>query len=218
MKRLIVWLLVSVLAFSCAWGVGAASAQEVTYTPFGETSILTVKHPPSAWEAPTLRAGEALSEAGVLTLSNSTGAPVTLVLDYVELPFANRTALAYLNHVTVTVSRGAEVLYNGPYTRINDEETGLSLRCPLQAGETATYTVDLRCGYGHTGEGTGFGEDEYIDWKFYAVQEATNDVAQEPAAPFADPTVRELVLVAFVAVVLLLGVGAYEVWRRRNRY
>lgn len=217
MKRLIGWLLVPVLIFACTCGVGAASTQEVTYTPFGETAVLAVKNPPSAWEAPTLRAGEALDELGVLTLRNDTVSPATLVLDYVELPFGNRGALSYLNHVIITVSRGAEVLYTGPYTRINDEETGLSLRCELESGETAIYQVALRCDYAYTGTDTGFAEDEYIDWKFYAVEEPTADAAEEPAEPLDDSTVRELVLAVAIAVILLVGVGAYEVWRRRSR-
>ncbi len=216
MKRRIVWLLVPVLLFACACGVGAASTQEVTYTPFGEATVLTVKNPPSAWEAPTLRAGEALAEPGLLTLHNGTEVPTTLVLDYVELPFGNRQALAYLNHVTVTVSRDAQVLYTGPYTRINDEETGLSLRCELQPGETAAYQVNLRCDYGYVGEGTGFAQDEYIDWKFYAVDDVATQAQEQPAEPFDDPTVRELVLAVAVAVILLVGVALYEAWRRRN--
>lgn len=215
-RKLCVVGLTVLLVFAGVLGVAAGTSQQVVLSTFGESLMLAAQQEPAAWELPTLRAGEALQTPGTLTLANQTDTAHTLTLDHVEFPFEDRAAMAYLDHLHITVSEDAHVLYDGAYSRINDAD-GLIYSCDLQPGESAQLTVALRCDYTFDGETTGFEDGTVIDWNFYTVVETAVAAGDKPAAAFGDPALREVLIAAGAAVVLLGGVAVYEVIRRQKR-
>lgn len=211
------WLICLIIVFLLGTPtVSAADTQRVVLTSFGDALMLTAEEAPAAWELPDLKSGEALSEPGTLILANDTNTTHTITLDYVALPFDNTTALSYLNHLYITVRDGETILYSGAYARINDEN-GLRLSYDLEAGEQVALSIDLRCDYTLLAGPTGFESDDVIDWKFYTVVETEVEDSEKPAAAFSDPALREVLIAAGAAVVLLVGVGIYELIRRRKQ-
>ncbi len=213
MKRRLLTICLAALLFCVSLTVCAGTTQHITLTSFGDAVMLTATDAPAAWECPSLQAGEALRDAGTLTLTNETDAARTISLEYVALPYDNDTALEYLNHVNITVREGARVLYDGPYTRINDKN-GLVLHYALQPKTAVDLSIDLRCDYAFRGTKTGLEDGTLIDWRFYTVMEAE---AESKAEAFVDPALREILIAAIVALLLLVGVGAYEIVRRKRR-
>lgn len=213
MKRCICAICLTVLLLSLSFGVCAGTTQNIALTSFGDAVMLSAKEAPAAWECPELRAGEALRNAGTLKLSNETNATRTISLEYVALPYDNDEALEYLNHVNITIREGAHVLYDGTYTRINDKN-GLVLHYALQPHTAVDLSIDLRCDYAFHGAKTGFEDGALIDWKFYTVMETE---VENKAEAFSDPALREIILAAVVALLLLVGVGVYEIVKRQKR-
>ena len=72
------------------------------------------------WEYPILPAGQTKLTQGTLTIKNNTGRDATVRLEEVELPYDDPAALDYLAALTITIRDGDAVLYNGPYSAIND--------------------------------------------------------------------------------------------------
>ncbi len=216
MKRIIAYLCVLVLLASLsAFGVAAGADQHIVLSTFGESVMLTAKNEPTAWELPTLQNGEALREASTLTLENATDTERHITLDHVALPYDNATALEYLNHLHITVCKGKTVLYSGAYSRINDKD-GLKLDCTLAAGESVDLTIDLRCDYTFSGSATGFENGPVIDWKFYTVIRSEVPNKDKPSVAFDDPALREVLIAACLSVILLVGVGVYEIIRKKR--
>ncbi len=214
MKRMLHTVcLAAVLLLVGAFGVGAGTAQQVVLSEFGESLMLSAQQEPAVWEQPTLQAGEALATPGTLTLANNTTAEHTVTLDSVELPYDNTAALTYLNHLHLTVCEGDTVLYSGPYSRINDKDGGLVLSRRLAPGETATYTVGLRCDYTFTGDSTGLENGTLLNWQFYTVVQTP---ANATAAAFSDPALREVLLAVGAAAVLLAVVVVAE-WVKKKK-
>ncbi len=216
MKRILTFLCVLVLlACLSTFGVAASADQHIVLSTFGESVMLTAKNAPAAWELPALKNGEALREASKLTLENATDAERRITLDHVALPYDNATALEYLNHLYITVRDGKTVLYNGTYSRINDED-GLKLDYTLAAGESVDLTIDLRCDYTFGGSATGFENGSVIDWKFYTVIRSEVPNKDKPSVAFDDPALREVLIAACLSVVLLVGVGVYEIIKKKR--
>ncbi len=212
MKRRICVIAVLLLLLT-TFGVHAGTKQHIVLSSFNDTVMLSATEAPTVWECPTLAAGESLTHSGILQLENRTDTECILSLDHVALPYDNDEALDYLNHVHITVKDGTHTLYDGPYSRINDKD-GLSLHYTLSPTESVMLTVDLRCDYTFTGKITGFENGTLLDWKFYTVLQKE---AEQATTSFNDPALREIVIAAGVAAVLLIGVGVYDLWRRRTR-
>lgn len=212
-KRFIVLIAIHLFL---ALPVDATSAtQTVTLSQLGNSLMLNVSNEVTMWESPTLRPGEEYKEAGKLVIENKTDAPQTIELDHVALPFDNDTALSYLNHLYITVREGDTVKYHGTYSRINDED-GIVLSYTMPARSKVELSIDLRCEYSFDGALTGFEGDDIIEWKFRHVAAKTVPVEEKPAAAFSDPALREILVAAGTAVILLVGVGVYEMLRRRR--
>lgn len=217
MKKILCAVVTTVLLLTLAFSASAAvKTQTITLARRGTGLQLTVSNDVTVWERPTLRPGEEYTESGTLTIENKTDTEQTITLDHVALPFDNDDALSYLNHVYITVREGETVKYSGTYSRINDEN-GLVMSYTMPAHSKVELTIDMRCEYTFTGERTGFEGDDMIEWKFYHV--ATEPIVKQeekPTAAFSDPALREILIAAGTAVILLIGVGVYEVIRRRR--
>ncbi|MBQ9964983.1 MAG: hypothetical protein IJP14_07690, partial [Clostridia bacterium] len=136
-------LLASVLPVSAL-----GTAQTFELVALGDNTLaFKAQEEPAFWEHPTLKAGEYVEHAGAFIIHNKTTALQKIGLQSVQLPFENEEALRYLNHLTLTVKSGSTVLYEGPYSRINDNG-GLSLNTELPANSSIAYTIGLRCDYG----------------------------------------------------------------------
>lgn len=217
MKRLIVSLALIALLLCLALPVTAASkTQTVTISKLGNTvQAPVVSGEVTVWERPILRPGEEYTEAGTLVIENKTDEKQTIELDHVALPFDNDAALAYLNSVYITVREGDTVKYSGTYSRINDED-GLALSYTMPARTKVELTIDMRCEYSFIGSQTGFEGDDIIRWQFRHVATKAVPDEEKPAAAFSDPALREILIAAGTAVILLVGVGVYELLRRRR--
>ncbi len=173
------------------------------------TVIFTPKAAATFWEAPTLKAGEAPAESGQLIFHNRTSAVQKLGLKTVVLPYDNEESLRYLNHVNLTIQSGDTVLYDGPYSRINDDPT-FKLTAELQPGDWVGYTVRLYCDFGYAGQG--LAKDETIQWQFYTIAQADNTNKEG----FADPALLEVVLACGIALIVLVGIFLYDHFRKRR--
>lgn len=175
------------------------------------TLVFTAKNAPTFWEKPVLKAGEYTTTSGTLTVRNSTSVEQNIKLRTVEFPYNNEEALRYLNHVYITIQKDSAVLYDGPYSRINDDRD-FSINAVLAANTEITYSIEMRCDYAYTGEG--LATDDLIEWEFYTVQEA----AEEPSSsPFSDPALLEVLVACGIAVLLLGGVFLYDRFLKKHR-
>lgn len=202
MKKFLIFALCAVLLCLIAVPVAAEDNTTQTYklTVLGDdTPVFNTQNTPALWEKPTLTAGQCMTTSGMLTVQNSTTDEQKIELRTVELPYDNEEALRYLNHVYITVRNSSDILYEGPYSRINDDRD-FNLNVTLAANKKQNYFIDLRCDYLYTGEG--LAENDLIKWEFYAVEE-TMDNTTEPSS-FSNPALLE-VLVACGITVLLLG-------------
>ncbi len=175
-----------------------------------KTLVFKAQEAPTFWEKPTLKAGEFTEHIGAFLIRNKTGADQKIGLRTVELPYDNEEALRYLNHIIITVKSGDTVLYEGPYSRINDDG-GLEMNIALPADGNAAYTIDLRCDYAYSG--SGLGENDLIQWQFFAVVEEEEPVA----VPFSDSALYEVILACGIAVIVLVGTFASDrFWKKQK--
>lgn len=174
------------------------------------TVVFTPTSPAAFWEAPTLQAGERHTVSGQLIFHNRTNTTQELQLKTVALPYENEDALRYLNHLHLTIMSGNSVLYEGPYSRINDDPT-FTLKTVLNAGDWVGYTIQLYCDYNYTGNG--LGENDVISWEFLATSPA---IADEHVA-FDDQALLEVVLACGIALIVLAAIFLYDrFWRARR--
>lgn len=201
----------------------------------GKTLVVSTEDNRAAvWEIPTLKAGEQLLEPGTITLVNQTDEEARIALDYVELPFDNAAALVYLNHLNITVRDGDTVLYDGAYSRINDEN-GLAFEYTIAPAQAVVLTVDLRRDYAPLAV-NGFETGAMIEWKFRSVKDIvidpnptkptqtvtttkkpTSTAATSPAAQesFDDPELVQVFLAAVAAAAVLALAFAVQKARKR---
>ncbi len=214
MKRLLLTAALAVLLCSLAFSAAADGMQHITLSEFDGALMLSAQSAPTDWELVDLKAGESPAESGVLVLENKTLQPRAITLSHVELPFEDAAAIAYLQNITLTVREGGNVLYSGPYTRINDEN-GLKFSYDLEPAQTVTLTVDAACAYAV--DNTQIPEGGVLaDWKFYTVVTSAVDDDETMSSALSDPALREALVAVAAAAALLLGVGAYEVMKRRR--
>lgn len=209
-RRVIIVGLVLVLGLLLCVSVTAQTnnSQTIALTEQGDTVILSAQNPPAFWERPALKAGESYAVNGTLTLVNHTQTTRTISLDTVKLPYENETSLRYLNHLFLRVTEGEDVLFNGPYSTINDTN-GLLLHRKLAAGESSVLTISLYCDY--TCPDKGLAEGEWLDWQFYTFTEAAKPAVER----FKDPTLLEVAIAAGAAGLLLVGVLLFDKLRKK---
>lgn len=168
------------------------------------TLAFSAKNTATFWEKPTLKAGEYTTTTGLLIIRNSTASEQKIGLRTIELPYDNEDALRYLNHVYITVQNGNTVLYEGAYSRINDDQS-FSLNTVLSAGAQVTYSIDMRCDYTYIGEQ--LSAEDLIKWEFYVTVE---DTPETSSSPFSDPALFEVIFACGLAVLLLGGIFLYD--------
>ncbi len=209
-RRIIVVGLVLVLALLLCVSVTAQTntSQTIALTEQGDTVILSAQNPPAFWELPALKAGESYAEKGTLTLVNHTQTTRTISLDTVKLPYENETSLRYLNHLILRVTEGETVLFDGPYSTINDTN-GLLLNRELAAGQSSVLTISLYCDY--TCPDEGLAEGEWLDWQFYTFTEIAKPVVER----FKDPALLEIAIATGAAGLLLAGVLIFDKLRKK---
>lgn len=213
MKKILAFL--TALAASVLMGISAgaeepADAKSYTLSETPQQNGIIKEEPadPAFWELPQVPAGQVLHREGTLTLKNTTGLTADMKLDTVSLPYDNPEALEYLNHLTITVKDGDHVLYEGPYSRINDEG-GLRIALSLESGAVKTYTIGLRCDFAYTGN---LAEaSQYIDWMFSASAQADSSSPQ----PVQEQLPRGAMILLCVAgglVILCAVIGGVRVF------
>lgn len=178
------------------------------------TVAFSSKNPPVIWERPALLAGEYMERPSSLILHNATGKTQTVVLESVELPYNNEDALRYLNHLTITVTNGNEVLYKGPYSRINEKESNFSIKTELPTNSQIVYNIHLSCDYRY--KGTGFGESDQILWKFRteaSTQDSVDNV--EDNSSFANPVILQVALAIVLTIFLAAALILYRYLKNR---
>ncbi len=208
MKKLLIFTLFTVLLCLIASPVTAADNTTQTYklNVLGDnTLVFNTQNKATLWEKPTLKAGQYMTTSGMMTVHNCTSVEQKIGLRTVELPYDNEEALRYLNHVYITVRDGSNVLYDGPYSRINDNRD-FNLNMILAPNKKMNYFIDLRCDYLYTGNG--LTEDDFIKWEFYAVDETSADTVEDTS--FSNPALLEVFIACGIAALLLGGIFAYD--------
>ncbi len=212
MKKVLILTICAV--FLCLTAIPAAAGSSTQLYDLGtlgdNTLVFTAENAATVWERPTLKAGEYTTTAGTLIVRNSTATEQKIGLRTVELPYDNEEALRYLNHVYITVRNGSTVLYEGAYSRINDDRD-FTLNTVLPADAQVAYSIDLRCDYTYTGDG--LAADDLIEWEFYAVTETTD----ETKFSFSDPALFEVLMACGIAAVLLGGIFLYDRFMKNRR-
>ena len=212
LKKLLIFVLCAILLALIAAPLSATAdsneniTQAYKLTILGDnTLVFSTENPPTLWERPTLTGGQYMTATGSLTVHNTTSANQKIGLRIVELPFDNEEALRYLNYVYITVRSGSKVLYEGPYSRINDDRD-FNLNTELGPNKTVEYFIDLRCEYAYTG--AGFTEEDVIKWEFYAVDKTADNTAGSTA--FSNPALWEVLFACGIAALLLGGIFVYN--------
>ncbi len=213
MKKICCIFLCGLLVLALGLPVSAiGNSQILDLTGLGDNILVfKAQEPPAFWECPTLKAGEYTERAGRFIIRNKTNSKQKIGLQSVVLPYENEDALRYLNHLTLTLKSGDTVLYEGPYSRINDNG-GLALNTEIPANGNIFYTIDLKCDFAYSGNG--FAENDKINWQFYAVVEPAEPVA----VPFSDSALYEVILACGIAAIVLAGIFIYDYfWKKRNQ-
>lgn len=209
MKRMWMFLLIALLLLVLPVGASVGNTDQlIEITAENDVLVLTSKNPTTFWETPNLRAGEVMTTDGQLTIVNNTDTIRHLSLKSVALPYDDPSALEYLNHLTIVLKRGDEVLYDGPYSAINGSGRP-NMTFALAAGDSVNYTIQLRCDYTYAGD-TYVG-DAILDWEFDL---ATNvsDPSEEPEPPeeFSDPLLTQWLFTGIAAVILFAALLLYR--------
>lgn len=220
MKKLLITTIVCLLVLS-SLSANALTVQEadgnisdasqiyrVTALANGTITVVT-KNEPTLWEQPTLKAGDYMVRSSSLILHNTTGKTQNIELETVELPYENEAALRYLDHLTITVSNGNTVLYKGPYSRINEDESFV-MKAELPTDNQIVFNISLSCDYQYTG--AGFGANDLIQWKFRAEvpDNGEGNASTDNTESFANPTLLQVALAAGLSILLLASITLYR--------
>lgn len=200
MKRTLLVLFAGLLLLSLPCRAAIATDQILEITDVGGELTVTATQPVTFWEQPTLKAGETVTVPGKLTLTNSTDVQQRIQLQAVKLPYQDKAALEYLNHLHLTVYLGSVVVYDDAYSRINGENN-LYQEIVLEAGASLTFTLYLNCDY--TYSGTTFTNSAILDWEFLPL--AQEDEKAEPAPAIEDPMLTEWLIAGVITVAILVG-------------
>ena len=208
MKRLLTALLVLMLCLSLPVGAASAKVQAVEVVKDDGTVTVVTKQPTTFWESPQLKPGETVLSPGMLTVTNKTDTARDILLDNVLLPYNTPAALEYLNHLTLTVGvlsadEESQILYRGPYSRINDDNHASKIQAFLEPDETAVFVIWLSCDYTYAGDT--YSGNSVLEWQF------TTPLTEEEQAVQAEETVDDPILHQWLIgggiAVLLIGMS-----------
>lgn len=152
MKRMIRIALCLLALCLCVCTASAETPADAARTLIWNGTAMTSEDQIAAfWEYPQLQPGQTRRDGG-LTLVNHTLGTVTVDIADLQLPYDDGTALAYLGALRLTIRDGDRVLYDGVFSKINDD--GLIEPVMLKGGETRRLSIDLACDFGYEGEVT----------------------------------------------------------------
>jgi hypothetical protein len=207
MKRLIFAVIAIFSLFIIPISAAAPAEQIIELTTVGDAVTFVATEPTTFWESPALDRGETVTTQGKLTLINNTDTSRDITFGSVELPYHNKEALEYLNHVILTLKCEDEVLYAGPYSRINDKGSKPDISLTLPAGESVTYTIALRCDYTYTG--TDHTGNSVLDWQFETLLSDEDTAYGDPSESFSDPMLLQWLIAGVVTGLILAGATVY---------
>lgn len=203
MKRVIILGIILTLAFSLSVCAAPDADQIIELKTVNDELAFVATEPTTFWEIPTLRAGESFVTSGTLSIVNKTDLTRNITFDQVIFPFEDEQALEYLNHLTLIIKNEDMVLYNGPYSRINDADNKPSLKAMLPPGESCVYTIQLKCDYTYTG--SDFTNETVLEWRFRApVDSDTQSEDETENEPIRDPLVTQWGLAVAVTILIFV--------------
>lgn len=217
MKRTLSLVFLLLLFAFCTFGAVADdnTTQEYRLSAFGDSYTMSITSPqPAFWEQPDLKAGETALNDGYLVLTNSTDEPQTLTFANVSLPYADKDALLYLNHLHITVSHNGEVLYEGPYSEINNG--GFATSETLQPQQSTSYTIRLYCDYTYSGEVPS--DSKALDWNFSGKgqnSQSSDKTNADLSRIFEDALFKEILIAVGVTVIIIIILLVID--RRKDR-
>ena len=180
------------------------------------------------WEYPVFAGGQRYTVDGLLVIRNDSHMVADVKLDHVSLPYGDEQKMKYLNHLMITVTELTEegqtvaqttvtaddgtqvtaapqtamtetVVFDGPYSRINDTEGGLKLVYEnMQPGEEHTYRINMHCLYTYDGDPNT--DTSWLKWNFSAHSRTTIVYEEEQGLP----EWAKLTLLIFAATIALL--------------
>lgn len=156
------------------------------------------------WEYPLLGSG-GIRQPGVLTVRNDTAYAVQISLESISLPYDSDAALEYLAALEMTVWQSGEVIYQGPYTAVNDQN-GLRCAFTLEPNQQTVWKIALQCPFAYQGEDPQEISQPCI-WNFRATATTQQTGSSEADLPIEEDKVKLLVMGAG-AVLLVCAVSA----------
>ncbi len=179
------------------------------------------------WEYPVFAKGQRYTVDGLLVIRNDSHMVADVKLDNVSLPYGDEQKMNYLNHLMITVTELSEdtatttttaadgtvpaetaptstetVVFDGPYSRINDVEGGLHLVYEnMQPDEEHTYRINMRCLYTYDGDPNT--DTSWLKWNFSAHSRMTVIYEEEQGLPeWARLTI--IIFAATIAVLIVI--------------
>ncbi len=208
--KYVISLLLGVILLSSVVFAAPAADQVIKLTATNDVLSFVATEPTTFWESPTLRNGETAVTTGTLTLVNDTDITRDIYFDYVKFPYQDEHALAYLNHLFITVNEGETVLYDGAYSCINNENVKPKLGAVLAPHASCSYTITLRCDYTYV-EAEEL-DREILEWIFSVQAQPTSDFINddEPSiapSPLFDPLFVLWPIALVIAAILFVVVS-----------
>lgn len=163
------------------------------------------------WEYPLLSAG-GRHTPGTLTIRNDTEKTIHVYLDSITLPYQSQDALDYLAALQLTVRENGEILYQGPYTGVNDEG-GLRTDYTLEPGQARVWEIEMYCPFTYPNDPQQVSEP--CIWNFRATA-----MSRQTGTSFVDDKEREeqVRVMLIGAGLVLIGCVVAAVWYyRRSR-
>jgi len=189
------------------------------------------------WEYPVFAKGQVYTVDGVLVIRNDSHMVADVKLDGVSLPYGDEQKMNYLNHLMITVTELSEetvtaatatsadtepseavppetvtqltetVLFDGPYSRINDTDGGLKLVYEnMQPDEEHTYRINMRCLYTYDGDPNT--DTSWLKWNFSAHSRMTVIYEEEQGLPeWAKLTIMIFAVTIAVLIVIMIITG-----------
>ncbi len=181
------------------------NSEQIQQAQTDENGTIMVSTPQQAiWEKPVLEAGQTVS--GTLTLRNKSKQLVDMSLQNIVLPMKDSAQWQYLSEIHVRITRGANVLFNAPYTDITPQALRMQFES-MYYGQEEVYTVSLF----RSAEATTPAMDITVPWQFVCTPTPMHENALKGSAQSIG------LLVLLVLSTILLGFSVYWATVRRPR-
>ena len=164
MKRILICFLLVFFLFSGTAFAAPPADQAVEIRDDGSSVTVVTTNPTTYWESPRLKAGETITTPGTLTITNTTDIARPVFLQSVSFPYNNKAVLEYLNHLTLTATANEAVIYQAPYSQINDRSHLSAFNTILAPNASITYQLSLSCDYTYTGDK--YADNSVLQWHF----------------------------------------------------